>query len=202
MSSLRKRWMRAGLPGLGLAVVVALVAAEVHRVRDAAPAYLYGVPLVLMDLTRAHAAQTIGPENVLRRVRLHGSLPCRHRHPPLEHLRDLGVARALKQPRHVVRGWSTPPANLGRYGADDVLIANPWHRHAVGDRDALVFQADGSLDLWIQAEPPPPERQSNWLPVEAGQPFLLNARLYFPRPSALGGSWGLPAIERLEASRP
>ena len=84
------------------------------------------------------------------------------------------------------------------YGADDFLIANPLGRHALGDRDPLVFNADGSLDLWLQADPPEAERQANWLPVRSGQPFLLNARLYWPRPAALNGGWGMPAVERLD----
>jgi hypothetical protein len=181
-------------------------------------------------------------------------------------LAELGVARALKQPGNLVRGWSTPPANLGRYGtdyatraavalvglganlpedamypsaqvdaqgqtldgsrryrihftadalppvqafwsitaygADDFLIDNPLHRHALGDRDPLVFQPDGSLDLWIQADPPSSRQQANWLPVKAGQPFLLTARLYRPLPSALNGTWGMPTIERLEEPKP
>lgn len=175
---------------------------------------------------------------------------------------DYTVARELKTPRGLVRGWSTPPAMLGRfgthyniraavamvglganlpedamypnarldadgrpldgsrryrlhfaadalppvkafwsltaYGADDFLIDNPLNRYALGDRDPLVFNPDGSLDLWVQATAPDAARLPNWLPVKAGEPFLLNARLYWPKPAALDGSWGMPAIERLD----
>jgi hypothetical protein len=84
------------------------------------------------------------------------------------------------------------------YGADDFLIANPLQRHALGDRDPLVFNADGSLDLWVQAEPPPQQQRANWLPVKHGEPFLLNARLYWPKPEALDGRWHMPPLQRQE----
>ena len=67
-----------------------------------------------------------------------------------------------------------PPVNafwsVTAYGADDFLIANPIHRHALGDRDPLVVNADGSLDLHVQAEPPAGPAKANWLPVKAGEP--------------------------------
>ena len=84
------------------------------------------------------------------------------------------------------------------YGADDYLIDNPLQRFALGDRDPLTFNVDGSLDLWIQADAPPPDKKRNWLPVKAGAAFLLNARLYWPREVALTGAWGMPAVERLD----
>ena len=84
------------------------------------------------------------------------------------------------------------------YGADDYLIDNPLQRHALGDRNALRFNADGSLDLWIQADTPAADQQRNWLPVKAAAPFLLNARLYWPKEAALSGAWGMPAVERLD----
>jgi hypothetical protein len=78
-----------------------------------------------------------------------------------------------------------PPVNavwsVTAYGGDDYLIENPLQRHALGDRDPLTYNADGSLDFWIQAEPPPADKLSNWLPVRAGAPFLLNAHLYWPK---------------------
>jgi hypothetical protein len=84
------------------------------------------------------------------------------------------------------------------YGADDFLIDNPWHRYALGDRDPLVYNPDGSLDLIVQALPPESGETRNWLPVRAHRPFLLNARLYWPKPAALNGSWGMPAVERMD----
>lgn len=88
--------------------------------------------------------------------------------------------------------------SITAYGPDDFFIDRPERRYALGDRDPLVRNADGSLDLWIQPEPPPPALRANWLPVKAGQPFLLNARLYWPRAEALDGRWQLPPLERLD----
>ena len=94
-----------------------------------------------------------------------------------------------------------PPArafwSLTVYGLDDFVQDNPLHRHALGDRDRLAFNADGSLDLWLQAEAPDAARHSNWLPVQKDAGFLLNARLYWPKAVALDGSWHMPVVERL-----
>ena len=87
--------------------------------------------------------------------------------------------------------------SITAYGADDFFIDNPLHRFALGDRDPLLFNPDGSLDLWIQAQSPEPAKQSNWLPVQEGAAFLLNARLYWPKPQALDGRWQMPRVERL-----
>ncbi len=100
------------------------------------------------------------------------------------------------------RAGELPPVNafwsVSAYNAQDFLIDNPLHRHALGDRDPLVFNADGSLDLYVQATPPSAEQQRNWLPVRQGEPFLLNARLYWPKAAALSGAWGMPTVERLD----
>ena len=88
--------------------------------------------------------------------------------------------------------------SITAYGADEFLIDNPMQRFAIGDRDPLVFNADGSLDLWVQATPPlQKEAAANWLPVQMGAPFLLNARLYWPEDKALNGQWKMPVVERL-----
>lgn len=85
------------------------------------------------------------------------------------------------------------------YGADEFLIENPLKRYALGDRDPLTYNPDGSLDIWIQAtEPAQASQRQNWLPVKDKAAFLLNARLYWPQENALQGSWKMPAVERLD----
>jgi hypothetical protein len=82
------------------------------------------------------------------------------------------------------------------YDKDGYFIANPINRYAIGDRDPLNFNPDGSLDLYIQSENPGPDRQSNWLPSGNG-PFNLTFRLYWPKPPILDGSWHAPPVEEV-----
>jgi hypothetical protein len=93
-----------------------------------------------------------------------------------------------------------PPADafwsLTMYGADQFFVANPIDRFAIGDRDKLTFNADGSLDLYIQKENPGSDKEANWLPAPDG-PFSMNLRLYLPRRPALEGSWIAPPVKRV-----
>lgn len=82
--------------------------------------------------------------------------------------------------------------SLTLYDPEGFQVANTLDRFAIGDRDDLAFNDDGSLDIYIQHEQPP-EGTSNWLPAPAGE-FNLTARLYSPRSEALDGSWVPPAI--------
>jgi hypothetical protein len=82
------------------------------------------------------------------------------------------------------------------YDGDGYFIANSINRYAIGDRDKLKFNPDGSLDLYIQNLSPGQDRESNWLPSGAG-PFNLTIRLYWPKQVILEGSWHPPALERL-----
>lgn len=54
------------------------------------------------------------------------------------------------------------------YNKAGFQVANPINRFAIGDRDALKFNADGSLDLYLQSENPGGERAANWLLAERG----------------------------------
>jgi hypothetical protein len=80
------------------------------------------------------------------------------------------------------------------YDKDGYFIANPIDRYAIGDRDKLKFNSDGSLDLYIQAQNPGPDHQSNWLPSGEGA-FNLTFRLYWPKPPILNGTWRPPVVE-------
>ncbi len=94
----------------------------------------------------------------------------------------------------------TPPANafwsLSMYDKDAFFIPNPINRYSISDRDALVFNADGSLDILIQNSKP--ERQTvNWLPSPKGK-FELTMRIYHPKQEFLSGRWEPPSVERIE----
>jgi hypothetical protein len=83
------------------------------------------------------------------------------------------------------------------YDEEGFQVANPIDRFAIGDRDPLQYNDDGSLDLLIQAKSPGTQKEEdNWLPAPTG-PFSLCMRLYGPRPEALDGRWNPPPLRRL-----
>jgi len=90
--------------------------------------------------------------------------------------------------------------SLTLYDAEGFQVANSLNRFAIGDRDALKFNADGSLDLYVQSENPGRERESNWLPAPKSGELSLTLRLYAPKPQVADGRWNPPAIQRVEAA--
>ncbi len=92
-----------------------------------------------------------------------------------------------------IRGfWSLTMYNEQLYFAD-----NPIGRYAIGDRDQLEFNKDGSLDIYIQQASPGKDKESNWLPAPKGD-FDLVLRLYWPRLEVLTGDWNPPAVKRVK----
>ena len=93
-----------------------------------------------------------------------------------------------------------PPVNafwsVTAYDAEGYFIANGLNRQALGDRDKLITNIDGSLDFYIQADSPGAEKEANWLPV-AKAPFTLLMRLYSPKADVLDGSWSPPPVRRV-----
>lgn len=80
--------------------------------------------------------------------------------------------------------WSLVAYDLKTAG----LIENSIHRYSLGDRTpGIQKNADGSLDLWIQKNPPD-SGVSNWLPV-SDAPFFLIIRIYEPKPAVFDGSY-------------
>jgi len=74
-------------------------------------------------------------------------------------------------------------------------VPNAINRFALGNRDPLPYNPDGSLDLLIQHAAPGADSEGRWLPAPKGA-FNLCLRLYDPRPSALDGSWVPPAVRK------
>jgi hypothetical protein len=87
--------------------------------------------------------------------------------------------------------------SLTMYDAEGFQVANSINRFAIGDRDALKFNGDGSLDLYIQNQNPGSDKEANWLPGPKSGGLGLTLRLYAPKPQALDGRWNPPAIRRV-----
>jgi hypothetical protein len=84
------------------------------------------------------------------------------------------------------------------YDQEGFQAANSINRFAISSWMPLKYNADGSLDLYIQHENPGPEKEVNWLPAPNG-PLGITMRLYAPKAQALEGTWQPPPIRRVEA---
>ena len=56
-------------------------------------------------------------------------------------------------------------------------------------RMPLVYNGDGSLDLYFQTASPGDDKENNWLPTPEEKGWNLTLRLYAPERRALNGSW-------------
>ncbi|MGA9729960.1 MAG: DUF1214 domain-containing protein, partial [Candidatus Acidiferrales bacterium] len=76
---------------------------------------------------------------------------------------------------------------------------NPLNRYTLSQRNSLKTNSDGSTDLYIQADSPGKDKESNWLPAPKDD-FVLMVRLYWPKekdPTILNGSWKPPAVKKV-----
>jgi hypothetical protein len=96
----------------------------------------------------------------------------------------------------------TPPVNafwsLTIYDAQMYQVPNPINRFAIGDRDKLKFNEDGSLTIYLQSQSPGADKESNWLPMPADGTFNPFLRLYWPKDAVLDSKWTPPAIQRVK----
>jgi hypothetical protein len=86
--------------------------------------------------------------------------------------------------------------SLTLYDAEGFQVANPLNRFAIGDRDPLQYNTDGSLDLYIQNQSPGPDKEANWLPAPKSGRLGLTLRLYAPSPQVAEGRWNPPPVMR------
>jgi hypothetical protein len=93
----------------------------------------------------------------------------------------------------------TPPVHgfwsLTMYSQYHFFVPNDIQRYSVGTKNkALTIAPDGSLTIYVQADPPHNAQRTNWLPAPSGEDFSLFMRAYWPKPAALDGSWTPPAV--------
>jgi hypothetical protein len=100
---------------------------------------------------------------------------------------------------------AAPPASafwsVTLYNADGFQVANELNRFAVSSWMPFKYDADGSLDLYVQNANPGLDRQANWLPAPKGG-FNLTMRLYAPKDEALTGRWNPPPVRAAAAATP
>jgi hypothetical protein len=94
--------------------------------------------------------------------------------------------------KHVDAYWSLTLLSL----PDFRVVPNELERYNLNNISDLMYEEDGSLTLYLASELPPDVPASNWLPTPKGRPFVLNHRLYVPKPEVLSGEWYLPPIEK------
>jgi hypothetical protein len=95
----------------------------------------------------------------------------------------------------------TPPVDgfwsVTMYNGDYFFVANPLNKYTVSPRNALKYNDDGSLDIYIQNESPGKDKEANWLPAPK-EKFVLMMRLYWPKekaPSIIDGTWTPPPVK-------
>jgi hypothetical protein len=75
-------------------------------------------------------------------------------------------------------------------GKTQLLIENPINRYLINSPmlPNMKKNPDGSLTIYVQNKSPGNDKEANWLPAPDG-PIYMVMRLYWPKESALNGTW-------------
>jgi len=83
------------------------------------------------------------------------------------------------------------------YNSKNYFVDNPLDRYSISDRtEGIKYNADGSLDLFVQHEIPVKNNISNWLPAPVDN-FSLLIRIYIPDEPILRGEYQLPPVQKV-----
>lgn len=88
--------------------------------------------------------------------------------------------------------WSVTAYN----STNNFLIDNEINRYCINDRSNVLYNEDGSLDIYIQSTKPEND-PSNWLPV-SDEDFHLVLRIYMPAESVIKNEWPTPVLSKAE----
>jgi hypothetical protein len=96
---------------------------------------------------------------------------------------------------------ATPPVNgfwsLTLYNQHHFFEPNEIKRYSVGTKNKMLkYNADGSLTIYVQADPPAGDQRANWLPAPKQGDFSLYVRAYWPKVAVTDGSWTPPPVQR------
>ncbi len=74
-----------------------------------------------------------------------------------------------------------------------LMVENPINRYKIGSADKLATEKDGSTVIYIQADSPGKDKESNWLPAPKA-PFYMLMRMYLPKIEVLNGQYEIPGV--------
>lgn len=91
----------------------------------------------------------------------------------------------------------TPPTNafwsVTTYDNEGYLEENELNRYSLGSNHELVYNEDGTLDMYLSHEKP--EGELNWVPAPK-EAFKVLLRIYWPKEQALDGTWNIPPLKK------
>ncbi len=95
-----------------------------------------------------------------------------------------------------------PPSHVGVWSIspyrENFYVRNSINRYGILSSMPLKYNADGSLDVYIQAKSPGPDKEANWMPCPPGLPFNLTTRVYQPKKEILDGTYQLPPVKKVQ----
>ena len=95
-----------------------------------------------------------------------------------------------------------PPSKVGVWSISpyrgNFYVPNAINRYGILSSMPLKYNADGSLDVYLQRDSPGADKESNWLPIPPSGSFNLTVRSYQPEQSLLDGSYKLPPITKVQ----
>ena len=80
---------------------------------------------------------------------------------------------------------------------ENFYVKNPINRYGLLP-NMPKYNADGSLDVYLQAKSPGPDKESNWLPIPQSDVFNLTIRIYDPKKEALEAGYKIPPVKKVQ----
>ena len=95
-----------------------------------------------------------------------------------------------------LRARTRLPSDRPLEGQNHFFSPNDIKRYSIGTKNkTLRYNEDGSLTVYVQADPPAESQRGNWLPAPKDADFSLYVRTYWPQASITDGSWTPPAVQ-------
>ena len=87
--------------------------------------------------------------------------------------------------------------SLTMYDGEGFPVPNQLNRQTLSSWMPLKYNPDGSIDLFIQADSPGKEEETNWLPSPKSGLIGPTLRLYDPKRQVLDNTWRPPPLKRV-----